>query len=424
MIEPYVLDGPQRRPWWPALVDLLAALESRDADAARREHARTIRALLREGADDLPEALAAAVLFGESTWASVVADRVGASHLASEASAEGGAPWPRGVTAAAAADLAALVALAARDVDGEVARLLGGAMPTVRALASVRGDAAADEARRCLASALVGGDVAAAWRVVDATARTLGAGPLARYEAYVWEGEALRGLPAAAPAELDLVGVERPLARLLTNVEAFLDDRPALPTLLYGARGSGKSTAVRGLLPRYRERGLRLVEVDGHRLDALPAVLDALRRRPHHHVLFLDDLAFEEGDARVRPLKSLLEGSVRAAPPRVLVIATSNRRHLVRERHADRPEPGDDDVHAWDTHHDRLALADRFGLVITFPGADQRAYLAIVRALAERAGVAEDGLDERALRFAAWGNGFSGRTARQFVDVLRRGGEA
>jgi uncharacterized protein len=413
--EPYVLDGPARRPWWPALVALDEALAKGDAESALAGHIGIAHGLLADGAADLSAALASAVLFGESAWVEIVSDlgRPGATG-------DRGAGWPAGIEKAARYDLEALAAIAGRDWQGELETRLRRPLPVLRALAHAPTGAAAD-AQAALAAALAGGDRDGAWAVVDRAARELGAGPLARFEAYTWEGEALRGLAEPAGAELDaLVGLDRPLARLTENVEAFLGDRPALATLLYGPRGSGKSTAVRGLLGRYRDRGLRLVEVPGHRLDALPAVLDALRRRPHHHVLFLDDLAFDAGDARVRPLKSLLEGGLRAGPPRVLVVATSNRRHLVRERFSDRPDPGDDDVHAGDTQHDALALADRFGLMITFPSADQRAYLGIVSTLARRAGVALDGLDERALRFAAWGNGFSGRTARQFVDVLRR----
>jgi uncharacterized protein len=413
MIEPYLLDGPLPRAWWRELVGLDDALARRDAAAALAAHARVARALMEDGAADLAGAVAAALLFGEGAWAGRVADL-------GDAPARRGA-WPAGVEAAARHDLAAFAAVAGRPWQRQVESLVGRTLPAWRDLAHAAGVGAADAAAAGLATALAAGDAGTAWACLERAARELGGGPLARFEAYSWDGETLRGVAEPARADLaTLVGLERPLGRLTENVEAFLDDRPALTTLLYGPRGSGKSTAVRGLLGRYRDRGLRLVEVPGHRLDALPQVLDALRRRPHHHVLFLDDLAFDDGDARVRPLKSLLEGSLRAGPPRVLVIATSNRRHLVRERFSDRPGPGDDDVHAWDTHHDALALADRFGLVITFPGADQRSYLAIVATLARRAGVAWEGLEERALRFASWGNGLSGRTARQFVDVVRR----
>ncbi|CAN5831650.1 hypothetical protein BH23DEI1_BH23DEI1_20480 [soil metagenome] len=413
---PYVLDGPVSRPWWSALTTLARALDTprvmpeahvtlERVEDARAAHALVVRGLIGDRVSDLPTALADAVLFGEGTWSELAEADIRAD----------------GVAHAARHDLERFCILARRAWSDEVAALAGALVPDACALAAPAEHGAAVEARDVLARALAAGDADRAWSVVSSTARLLGAGPLARYEAYAWEGDAFRGIEAPAHATHEqLIGLERPLARLEENVAAFLDDLPALSTLLYGPRGSGKSTAVRALLSRHRARGLRLAELAGHRLDALPTVLEALRRRPQHHVLFLDDLSFEHADPRMRELKSLLEGSVRAGPERVLVVATSNRRHLVRERFSARPGPGDDDVHAWDTHHDALALADRFGLVITFPDADARAYLSIVSTLARRAGVEVEGLDERALRFASWGNGLSGRTARHFVDVLVR----
>jgi len=119
----------------------------------------------------------------------------------------------------------------------------------------------------------------------------------------------------------------------------------------------------------------------------------------------------------------LLEGGLRGLPPRSLVVATSNRRHLVRERFRDRPDPLDDDVHAWDTHHERLALADRFGLVLTFPHVDRARYLTLVATLAEAEDIElGDAWEADAVRFAERGNGYAGRTARQYVtEVVQRG---
>ena len=145
------------------------------------------------------------------------------------------------------------------------------------------------------------------------------------------------------------------------------------------AAGSGKSTAVRGLLTRFAGRGLRLLEVPAERLEDLPAVIEAVRGQPQRFVLYVDDLSFEGGDRRYHPLKTVLEGSLSLRPENVVLYATSNRRHLLGEHHGDRPELGDEDVHAWDTHNERLALADRFGLTLTFPSASQRRYLEIVR---------------------------------------------
>ncbi len=156
-------------------------------------------------------------------------------------------------------------------------------------------------------------------------------------------------------------------------------------------------------------------------MGALPEISEQLRGRPHRYLIFTDDLSFEAGSSAYGPLKSLLEGSLTARPENILIYATSNRRHLVLERFGDRPDPSNADVHAWDTQHERLALADRFGLVITFPDATQRRYLDIVRGLAGRDRLTDPDLEERAVRFAEWGNGYSGRTAEQFVRALKSG---
>lgn len=256
----------------------------------------------------------------------------------------------------------------------------------------------------------------AGWR------REHGGGPLGRFRALHWNGVALAGVHRPAALALErLHGLAEPIAALAANTEAFLRGDPAMHALLYGPRGSGKSTVVRGLLTRYAADGLRLVEVPAEALNDLPKVVSRLSDRPERFLLFVDDLAFEAGDARYHPLKSLLEGSVAERPANVRLYATSNRRHLVQERLRDRPDPLDDDVHSWDTQHERLALADRFGLLVTFPSADRRRYLAIVRHLAARDGVEADDVEQRADRFARAGNGYSGRTAQQFVDALRSG---
>jgi predicted AAA+ superfamily ATPase len=152
-------------------------------------------------------------------------------------------------------------------------------------------------------------------------------------------------------------------------------------------------------------------------LAELPNIVEVLGKQPTRFIVFVDDLSFEVGDDRYHPLKTLLEGALQRRPDNILIYATSNRRHLVTERLRDRPDPLDDDVHAWDTQHERLALADRFGLTITFPNANQRAYLTIVQGLAEQLSlVVDDELEARAINFAKWGNGLSGRVAQQFID--------
>ncbi|HGY10258.1 MAG TPA: DUF815 domain-containing protein [Oceanithermus profundus] len=238
--------------------------------------------------------------------------------------------------------------------------------------------------------------------------------PFATHSAFVWDG---RLHPVAHPDPVDfdqLVGYEPQLERLTANVERFLAGRPALSVLLYGARGTGKSTAVKALRTRYAERGLRLVEVLPEGLESLPDLLDLLRGLPQRFVLYIDDLAYDAADAGWRKLKMLLDGAVWASPKNALLAATSNRKNLIRERWSDRPDPGSEPA-AWDSVQETLALADRFGLQLTFPPFDQELYL---RAVAHH--LQQDALDEAtrtaALRFALEGRGFSGRAARQFAD--------
>jgi predicted AAA+ superfamily ATPase len=165
---------------------------------------------------------------------------------------------------------------------------------------------------------------------------------------------------------------------------------------------------------------LRLVEVPKASLADFPAIVAQLRGRPQRFILFVDDLSFEDGETQYKDMKAMLEGGLEARPANVVVYATSNRRHLIRERFTDRTAPNSDDVHARDTVQEKLSFADRFGITITFPTPDQAAYLAIVAELARQRGLRLDpaALRERGIEWAAWHNGRSGRTARQFVDFL------
>jgi hypothetical protein len=257
--------------------------------------------------------------------------------------------------------------------------------------------------------------------------RHQGYGTLARFDAFRWHhqphapSQQLEGVTyPALPDMSQLIGIERQLTALCNNTETFLAGKPAQHTLLYGPRGSGKSTAIKSLLTRYRNKGLRLIEVSLEHLPDLPIISERLRPQPGRFVMFVDDLSFDAGDSRYQPLKTLLEGSLSRRPDNVLVYATSNRRHLVTERLSDRPDPLDDDVHVWDTHNERLALADRFGLTLTFPSSGQREFLDIVYGLAKHANLTLDkGFEQRALQFAKWGNGLSGRVAQQFIDSER-----
>ncbi len=265
----------------------------------------------------------------------------------------------------------------------------------------------ATEAEWAALKVLEAGDAAALAEVY----RRYGRAPFVCRRAFVWN-RTLVPVPRPAPASFDqLVGYEAELGRLRRLVERFLKGRPVPPVLLYGARGTGKSTAVRALVPAYAERGLRLVEVMPEGLDRLPELYRELWGLPQRFVLFLDDLAFDADDQRYRKLKSLLEGSLFARPENTLILATGNRRNLVRETWDDREGPA-----AFDQREETLSFADRFGVVITFPPFDKARYLkAVERHLGRRL---EAEIEARALTFALEGRGFSGRTARQFAELV------
>ncbi len=247
-----------------------------------------------------------------------------------------------------------------------------------------------------------------------------------RQLAFRWDARRGKGrlVPIEAPALFDLddlVGVERAVARLVANVEQFVCGLPANHVLLFGERGTGKSSAVRGLLPRFGGRGLRIVEVHKEDLVDLPIVLGALRGAPQRFLLFCDDLAFDAGDPRYRELKAALEGSLVAPPGNVRIVATSNRRHLLPESAAENRAAHLDDageLHLGEALEEKLAVSDRFGLVLGFYGFDQATYLAIVDRYARKAGVRAEPerLHREALRWALDRGSRSGRTARHFVD--------
>ena len=197
---------------------------------------------------------------------------------------------------------------------------------------------------------------------------------------------------------------------------------PALNILLYGSRGSGKSSLVKSLLQAFSKRGLRLIEVSKSELKDLPVIVEKLRNLPQKFILFVDDLSFEEDDDAFKALKVVLEGSLTAKAKNVAVYATSNRRHLIREFFSDRPHPSDgEEVHAWDTLQEKLSFSDRFGLTLTFEPANQETYLTIVRHLAQKANInlSQEVLEFRAKQWATRHNGRSGRSARQFIDYLQ-----
>lgn len=254
--------------------------------------------------------------------------------------------------------------------------------------------------------------------------RTWGVGIFARFRAFGWQQGELVGIAHPDRVRLDeIVGYEEQKAALVQNTQFLLAGYPALHVLLYGSRGSGKSSLVKALL--HEDIDLRLVEVSKSQLRDLPLILERLRDAAQKFIIFVDDLSFEEDDEAFKALKVVLEGSVTARASNVVVYATSNRRHLIREYFSDRPQPREqDEVHAWDTMQEKLSFSDRFGLTLTFQPPDQGTYLHIVQHLAayESIHLPQEELEFRAKQWATRHNGRSGRTARQFIDFLRSEG--
>ena len=253
--------------------------------------------------------------------------------------------------------------------------------------------------------------------------RKFGTGIFAEFYAFRWQSGQFIAIANPDPIATEmLIGYETQRDTLLKNTEFLLSGLPALHILLYGSRGSGKSSLVKSLLGKYRDRSLRLIEVAKSELRDLPAIVEQLRDQPQKFVIFVDDLSFEEDDDAYKALKVVLEGNLTARPQNVVVYATSNRRHLVREFFDDRPRPRDaDEIHNWDTVQEKLSFSDRFGLTLTFEPADQNTYLKIIHHLAQQEGISlsSEALQFQALQWATRHNGRSGRTARQFIDFLK-----
>jgi predicted AAA+ superfamily ATPase len=251
-----------------------------------------------------------------------------------------------------------------------------------------------------------------------------------RQTAFRWDHDRSPGrlVPIDEPALFsldDLVGVDRAKQRLLDNTTQFVRGLPSNHVLLFGERGTGKSSAVRGLLHRFADAGLRIVEVHRGDLVNLPRIIDALRvaSPDYRFLIFCDDLAFGEGETGFRELKAALEGSIAQPPDNVRLIATSNRRHLLPESMSENREARLDEhgeLHVGEALEEKLALSDRFGLTIGFYTFDQDTYLKIVERYLEIDGVGLtiDAVRSDALRWALDRDSRSGRTARQFVTDL------
>lgn len=222
----------------------------------------------------------------------------------------------------------------------------------------------------------------------------------------------------------DLLGIDRQRDQLARNTRQFVAGLPANHTLLWGARGTGKSSLIRALLAEYAGEGLRLIEIERDDLADLPRAVEQLAGQPQRFVVFCDDLSFDSGSDDYRVLKSVLDGSLEQAPDNVVLYATSNRRHLVAERQSDNAnwEHVDGELHPSEAAEDKIALSDRFGLWLSFYPFTQDHYLAVVRhwcaALAGKSGLQlewSEEADREAIRWASGRGNRNGRCAYQFA---------
>lgn len=222
----------------------------------------------------------------------------------------------------------------------------------------------------------------------------------------------------------DLIGVDRQCEQLARNTQQFLQGLPANHALLWGARGTGKSSLVRALLAEHGPAGLRLIEIERDHLADLPRVVEQLAGLPQRFVLFCDDLSFEAGEGDYRMLKTVLDGSLERAPDNVLLYATSNRRHLVPEKESDNEnwQRVEGELHPNEAVEDKIALSDRFGLWLSFYPFTQDHFLAVVRHWLEvhavQAGLHwqwSEALEKAAIRWALGRGNRNGRCAYQFA---------
>ena len=231
----------------------------------------------------------------------------------------------------------------------------------------------------------------------------------------------LRAVRAIDPIRLrDLIGIEHQKTELVTNTCRFLAGKPANNALLWGARGTGKSSLIKALLNEYRAEGLRLVEVFKNDLANLPAIIDKIRKQPYWFIVYCDDFSFEANEHSYVALKTILEGSIERKPDNVLLYATSNRRHLLPEYHKDNQESQmlNGELHYSDAIEEKIALSDRFGLWLSFYQTSWEGYLNIVDSYFPDYPGDRDALHEAAKRFSMTRASRSGRTAKQFYNVF------
>lgn len=219
----------------------------------------------------------------------------------------------------------------------------------------------------------------------------------------------------------DLIGYETQKARLVENTRAFVEGRTANNVLLFGDSGTGKSTSIKAVVNEFYPMGLRMIEIYKHQFKDLSAIIGQIKNRNYRFIIYMDDLSFEEFEIEYKFLKAVIEGGVETKPENILIYATSNRRHLIKETWNDRDDvENHNGIHRSDTMEEKLSLVNRFGVTISFSKPSQKEYFHIVTELAHKAGITMDdeALCKEANKWELSHGGISGRTAQQFVNYL------
>ena len=219
----------------------------------------------------------------------------------------------------------------------------------------------------------------------------------------------------------DLVGYEIQKKKLVDNTEAFVKGNKANNVLLFGDSGTGKSTSIKAIVNQYYDQGLRMIEIYKHQFKYLSAIIAHIKNRNYKFIIYMDDLSFEEQETEYKFLKAVIEGGVETRPDNILIYATSNRRHLIKESWNDRNDQDNtNDRHHSDTVEEKLSLVNRFGVTINYSKPTPKEYFNIVIELAHRSGVkmSDDELRAEANKWELSHGGISGRTAQQFINYV------
>lgn len=274
-----------------------------------------------------------------------------------------------------------------------------------------------------LCSASGGGDF---FTIVTDFYKVYGVGKFGLNKAFrvIHQGEKMVLSPITHTSDVtleQLIGYESQKQQLIDNTEAFVEGRKANNCLLFGDSGTGKSTCIKAILNQYYDRGLRLIEVYKHQFQDLSEIIEQVKNRNYKFIIYMDDLSFEEFEIEYKYLKAVIEGGMEVRPDNVLIYATSNRRHLIRETWSDRSDMSQDELHRSDTMQEKLSLVARFGVSINFSRPQKKGFDEIVSGLAKKHPEITLSEEELLMQANAWSirnGGYSGRVAEQFIVHL------